>query len=151
MWPRKPRDPRISDEIRFHRDRLIEDYVAAGMNRRDAERRVFLEFGNTTQIEEDVRDARGRWLDDLVKDLGYALRTLRRTPAFAFVAVISLALGIGANTAIFSLVNAIMLQTLPVHESGRLVRIGRVSSYGKAALVSYPIFEFFRKIGRAHV
>ena len=91
MW-RTRRDPRIADEIRFHRDRLIEDYVASGMDRGEAERRAFLEFGNAVAIEESVRDVRGRWLDDLSKDLTYALRTLHRTPGFSFVAVLSQAL-----------------------------------------------------------
>ena len=140
---RSRRDPRIDDELRFHRDRLIEDYVAAGMARGDAERRAFLEFGNAAAIREEVYDVRGRWLDDFAKDLQYALRTLRRSPTFAIVAVLSLALGIGANTAIFSLVNAVILGSLPVKEPDRLIQITR-SRGGRPAQVSYPIFESFR-------
>jgi putative ABC transport system permease protein len=142
MW-RTRRDPRIADEVRFHRDRLIEDYVASGMGRGEAERRAFLEFGNTVAIEESVRDVRGRWLDDLSKDLTYALRTLRRSAGFSFVAVLSLALGIGANAAIFSLISAVMLRTLPVKEPGRLVQITRELN-GRPGQVSYPLFETFR-------
>jgi MacB-like periplasmic core domain len=142
MW-RTRTDPRIADELRFHRDRLIEDYVAAGMDRCEAERRAFLEFGNAVEIEESVRDVRGRWLDDLSKDLTYALRTLRLSHGFSFVAVLSLALGIGANAAIFSLINAVMLRTLPVTEPDRLVQITRVLN-GRPGQVSYPLFESFR-------
>jgi putative ABC transport system permease protein len=142
MW-RTRNDPRIADEIRFHRDRLIEDYVASGMERSEAERQAFLEFGNAAAIEESVRDARGRWLDDLAKDLVYALRTLRRSPGFSFVAVLSLALGIGANAAIFSLISGVMLRTLPVKEPGRLVQITRELN-GRPGQVSYVLFETFR-------
>jgi predicted permease len=141
---RSRRDPRIDDELRFHRDRLIDDYVAAGMARGDAERRAFLEFGNTVAIREQVRDVRGRWLDDFANDLTYALRTLRRSPTFALVAVLSLTLGIGANAAIFAVVNAVMLRSLPVKEPDRLIQITRTRSDGGPAQVSYPIFESFR-------
>ncbi|MPY87506.1 MAG: FtsX-like permease family protein [Luteitalea sp.] len=144
MWLNKRRDPRLGDEVRFHRDRLIEDYMAAGMDRKEAERRAFLEFGSVAQIEEACRDVRGRWLDDLAKDLRYAVRTLRRNPGFAAIAVLSLALGIGATTAIFSLVNAVMLRTLPVREPDRLVQITRIRPDGRPGGVSYRLFEYFR-------
>ena len=88
MWFNRRRDPRIEDEIRFHRERLIDDYIAAGMDRAEAERRTFLEFGNPPQIEEAVRDVRGRWLDDFQRDLRYAVRTLGRNRGFAAVSVL---------------------------------------------------------------
>ena len=141
---RRRHDARVADEIRFHRDRLVERYVAEGMERHEAERRAFLEFGNAAEIQEAVLDARGRLLDDLVKDLRYAIRTLRRNPVFAMVAVLSLSLGIGANTAIFSLVNGVMLRSLPVDEPGRLIQIARMTQDGLPGTLSYPIFEDFR-------
>ena len=144
MWFSKRDDPRVRDEIRFHRDRLIEDYIAAGMDRAQAERRAFLEFGNPSAIEEEVRDVRGRWLDDLATDLRYTFRMLRRNPGFSAIAVLSLALGIGANAGIFTLVNAVMLRTLPVSKPHRLVQITRINDEGLPGFVSYPLFEYFR-------
>src|SRR5687767_1682302 len=143
MWFTR-RDPRVRDEIRFHRDRLIEDYIASGMTRAEAERRAFLEFGNPHQIEESVRDVRGRWLEDLARDLRYAFRALRRNPGFAIVAVLTLSLGIGANAAIYSLINAVILRTLPVNEPQRLMQLTRLMPNGRPGVVSYPLFEVFR-------
>jgi predicted permease len=133
----------VRDELRFHRDRLIEDYVARGMDRQAAERQVFLEFGNVAQLEEDVRDVRGRWVDDFTNDVRYAWRTLRRSPAFAIVAVVSLGLAIGANTAIFSLVNAVLLRPLPVDRPGELVQVTRLSADRHPVHASYPLFNVF--------
>ena len=135
--------------MRFHRDRLIDDYVAAGVEPQEAERRAFLEFGNVAAIEEECRDVRGRWLQDIGQDLRYTLRMLRRNRVFATVVILALALGIGANTAIFSLVNAVMLEGLPVHEPDRLVQIGRIVQDvdGPArgpVPVSYRVYEHFR-------
>ena len=120
------RDPRVEDELRYHRDRLIEDYMAAGMDRPSAVRRAFLEFGNVAGLREAVHDVRGRWLADLGRDLRHAARLLRRSPLFAVVAIVSLALGIGANAAIFSVINAVMLRSLPITEPDRLVLVSRV-------------------------
>src|ERR1700693_5054696 len=86
----------------------------------------------------------GRWLEDLAKDLRYAFRTLRRNPGFSAVAVLLLALGTGANVAIFSLINAVTLRTLPVKAPERLVQIARIVADGQPVGVSYPMFEHFR-------
>jgi predicted permease len=146
IWPRRRRDRAIGDELRFHRDRLIDDYIAAGIEPREARRRAFLQFGSVAAIEEECRDVRGRWLQDVGQDLHYALRLLRRNRVFATIVILTLGLGIGANTAIFSLVNAVMLRALPVHEPDRLVRIGRLGGgqTARPTSVSYPVYEHFR-------
>jgi predicted permease len=141
MWFNRRRDPRVRDEVQFHRDRLVEDYIAAGMSRADAERRAFLEFGNVGAIEERVKDARGRWIEDFGRDIGYALRTLGRNRAFAIAAVLSLALGIGANVAIFTLIDAVLLRPLSgVADPQRLVRL-------EGGSVSYAKFEALKTRG----
>ncbi|MFI4945326.1 MAG: ABC transporter permease, partial [Burkholderiales bacterium] len=102
----------------------VSDFVASGLEEAEARRRARLEFGGLEATKEDCRDARGtRLVDDFLQDLRYGWRSLRRTPAFTLVAIGSLALGIGANTAIFTLVDALILRTLPVREPGRLVRL----------------------------
>ncbi|MBZ5619790.1 MAG: ABC transporter permease [Acidobacteriia bacterium] len=135
----------LNSELQFHVEQLIQDYIAAGMEPREAQRRARLEFGGIEQIKEECRDVRRlRWLRDLAQDLRYALRTLSRSPGFLAVAVLSLALGIGANTAIFSLIDAVMLRPLPVRQPERLVQIARLTAEGAPLTVSYPLFEYFR-------
>src|ERR687891_355197 len=110
MWFNRRPDPRIRDELQFHRDRLIDDYMAAGMSRADAERRAFLEFGNVATTEESVKDVRGRWLEDLGKDIRCGARALRKNLGFAMTAAGTLALAIGTSTAMFSVLNAVVLR-----------------------------------------
>ena len=143
MWTRRGSEHRLQAELRYHFERLVEDLIAEGVDPAAARRRAQLEFGGIPQIAEECRDVRGHWLEDLAKDLRYTARTLRQSPAFLMVAVLSLALGIGANTAIFTLIDAIMLRSLPVQQPERLVQITRLSQDGKPTTVSYPLFEYF--------
>src|SRR5579872_3910334 len=140
MWFRKPLEASLDRELRYHFDRLVRDFIAAGVPREEARRRARLEFGGIEQIKEECRDAEGRWLEDFFKDLRYTARTLRRSPGFLAIAVLSLALGIGANTAIFSLIDALMLRSLPVQDPDRLVQIVRLGPDGRPWNVSYPLF-----------
>ena len=105
MWfRRKPVEASLDKELCYHFESLVRDFMAEGMSSAEARRRARLEFGGVDQVKEDCRDVHGRWLDDFWKDLRYAMRTLRRSPAFSMVAVVSLGLGIGANTAILSVI-----------------------------------------------
>ena len=103
-------DEKLDKELRFHLAQQIDAYVAAGMTREEAERRANLEFGGVEQLKEECRESRSWYAAAAVfRDLGYGLRLLRRNPAFSAIAVLSIALGIGANTAIFSIVNGVIL------------------------------------------
>jgi len=117
-------DRELDDEMRFHLDQQIAAYIGQGLTRDESVRRARIEFGGLTQIREEHRDARGvAFADDLARDLRYGVRQLRRSPAFASAALLCLALGIGATTAIYSLVDAILLQPLPFKDADRLVRL----------------------------
>ena len=146
MFFRKKRlERQIEFELQYHLDRMTQNYVAQGMDPQGARRRARLEFGGATQIQEDLRDIdRSRWLADLRQDLVYAARTFRRSPGFLASAVVTLGLGIGANTAVFSLINAVMLRPLPaVRNPADLIQLARRTETCEACAVSYPLFKYF--------
>ena len=127
-WARLLRRNRVETqldrELCDHIDRQVADHMAAGISEGEARRRANLELGGLAQVKELCRDVRGtRWLEDFGQDVRYGVRVFRRNPSFTFAAVVSLALGIGASTAIFTLVDATMLKALPVHEPDRLVEL----------------------------
>lgn len=117
-------EPDLAREVRSHLTLLEDEFRRRGMSEEEARYAASRAFGGRLeQVRETHRDARSfRWLDEVTRDVRHALRGLRRSPAFAFVAIASLALGIGANTAIFSFVNAILIQRLPVAEPDRIVQ-----------------------------
>ena len=115
----------LDKELRFHFDYQVADKVRTGIPESEARRLTRLEFGGIEQIKEDCRERRGTmWLESLLQDVRYALRQLRKAPGFTLTALLTLALGIGATTAIFTLVQQVMLQSLPVTRPDQLWRIG---------------------------
>ena len=116
----------LEDELRFHFERQVEKNKQAGMSPEDAMRRARLAFGGETQVMQDCREARGtRLAETLIQDLRYGLRAMHKSPAFFAIAALTLALGIGASTAVFSLVNAILLKPLPYPNARQVVMLWR--------------------------
>jgi predicted permease len=135
----------LDKELRFHIDSRVDDLVASGVAPDEARRQARLEFGGLMQTKEAVRDLHLRSvIDGLGQDLRLAFRTLVATPVVTTVAILSLALGIGANTAMFSLVNSLLLRTLPVKEPARLALVTDGSA-PHIRVWSYPIWEEIRR------
>jgi len=147
-------DQELEDELRDHLKRKTEEYVAQGMTQEDAHRRARLDLGGIEQTKEKCRDARRvNWIQDLTQDLRYALRRLRMAPAFTSATVLTLALGIGATTSIFTLVDAVLLKWLPVVNPGELYSLGKeprccyqggYSQEKEFSLVSYDLYKYLR-------
>jgi predicted permease len=144
-WRRRRLEDELARELRYHIDRRVDDLLRSGLSDADARRQVALEFGGVPQVQEEVRDTWvWAWLDNRTRDLQYAGRLLRRGPAFAVTAVVTIALGIGATTAIFSLFDQVLLRPLPVDAPDRLAYIqwngsDLTDKYGSRSLMSYPL------------
>ncbi len=139
----------LDDELQFHLDNQIAENVAAGMNEEEARHAAMRLFGNATILKEETRDAWG-WiaLEQITQDVRYGFRSLRKSPLFTAVAVLTLAFGIGANTAIFSVMDQVLLQLLPVKHPEQLVLVAERGirfgdSWGDND-ISYPMYRDFR-------
>jgi putative ABC transport system permease protein len=122
LFRKEQSEKHLDDELRFHLERQISDYIAAGTPAEEAPRRANLDFGGLESIKQETREAqRGNWLDILRQDVNFGFRTLRKNAGFTTVAILTLALGIGATSAVFSVVNSVLLRSLPYRDSTRLV------------------------------
>ena len=142
---RRPGDAELDEEIRFHLAQEAQLEVERGESPERAAERARRAFGNVLLVRETTRDVWGRRVArDFARDVGYSLRLLRRSPALAAVAVLSLALAVGATTAIFSLADAVIFRKLPVFEPDRLVQFAVVHDQGIGRVHSYPLYRDVR-------
>src|SRR5215472_15900496 len=144
LFRRNRNSQRLDAEIQFHLEQQIAENLAAGMNPQEARCAAMRTFGNPTFLKEETRDTWGWiWLEQVGDDIRYAFRQLSKTPGFTATAVLTLALGIGANAAIFTLVNAVPMKNLPVADPKSLVRIGdnNYCCVSQEALEDYTIFS----------
>ena len=141
----------LDDELRFHIERAAEKYQRQGMRHEAALRRARLEFGGVEQIKEVSRDMRGTArVESIVRDLRYAIRSLKSRPAFTLTVIATLALGIGANTAIFTLVDALLLRPLPVSHPEQLVMVSNPAEVNNnnvgSPLTDYVSFLLYKDV-----
>ena len=154
LFLREDVEQELSEELRFHLEEKTREYVAAGFTPTEARRKATREFGGVEQSKENCRDARRvSIVEDLMQDVRFSLRMLRRNPGFTLVAILTLALGVGLNTTLFSVFNAVALKPVPVRDAGRFVRLERwfaSNAHGETQYAfSYAEFRSFASQNRA--
>jgi predicted permease len=144
LFARRRMERDLNKELQFHFETQVAEKMRSGIAEMEARRLTRLQFGGMEQVKEDCRESRGTlWVESIVQDVRYGLRQLRKSPGFTSIAIVSLTLGIGANTAIFTLVNAIMLRPLPVQNPRELLLFGDGSSVGSTLSVPDGSWNLF--------
>ena len=142
---RSKRDREIEKELRFHIEKQLEDNLRAGMSPEEARRQAILLFGGPTQIQEECRELRAwHWLEVSFGDLRYAVRRLSASPVFTVTALVSIALGVGANAAIFTLLHAALWKPLPVARASELYHLIRIDDTDQEQSYSWRLYEELR-------
>jgi putative ABC transport system permease protein len=146
LFRRESEDRELAEELQFHLEEEVAARIRAGSSPAEARRLARAAFGPVTRAEEATRDARGvRVLEDLGRDLRYGARSLRRAPVFSAVVVLALGLGIGAATAMYSLLDGILIRPLPYPEADRLYTVLESNGQGGARALSFPTFLDWRE------
>ena len=150
FWHRGEMEEQLDKELRFHLEEHAADLMARGHSPAEARRLARIALGGPEQVKEECRDARGtRWIEDLWQDIRYALRTLRQRPGFAAVALLTLALGTGATTVMFTVIDGVLLKPLPYPAPERLIALHEHTDAQGDWAFSYP--EFSRHAAREPV
>ena len=150
LFKRNQVEQDLSEELQYHLDQKTKEYAASGMPIEAARRKARREFGGIEQSKENCRDTRRvSYIQDLLQDLGFGLRMLRNSPAFALVAIVTLALGIGANTAIFSVIHGVLLKPLPFPQQDQLMTVWEKSDDGGRSNTSWANFMDWNRLNHS--
>ena len=150
LFRRGTMEDELADELNFHFAHLVDKYVQSGLPVEEARRRARLEFGGADPVKEECREARGVGLvEEFLLDARHGLRLLRKSPGFAAAALLTLALAVGANTAIFSIVDGTLLRSLPYADAGRVIVLQETTPTAGTVSVSYLNFVDWRDQARS--